>query len=161
MGLDPAKLSPAFKACMHPIASVARLAVAPCTITHAEKRPKGMNQTERRCFEMLKEMRYRPLPSAKLMPRQGYDTIDPRDNSIVLYPSIRFEAITLHLGYRCKYTPDFLCENGLKPAFYECKGAHVWEDSMIKFKAAAQMFPCFSFYFAQWKNKAWHVTKYS
>ena len=75
--------------------------------------------------------------------------------------TVRPHAITLWLAHDCRFTPDFYLEGGLKPVFWEAKGPHAWEDSIIKIKTAVQLFTAFSFYFAQWKNNSWHITKFS
>lgn len=72
---------------------------------------------------------------------------------------IGIQAITLKIGMDCRYTPDFasIGENGL--TFWEIKGAHIWEDSTIKIKSAARLFPWATFIRAQWKNNQWTETE--
>lgn len=55
------------------------------------------------------------------------------------------QCITLKLGHDCRYTPDFwaLDEQGLRAI--DTKGKHVWEDSIIKMRVAARMFPFIRF----------------
>ncbi len=58
----------------------------------------------------------------------------------------RYEAITLRLAGRCRFTPDFLTEprwQGDKFTFIETKGPYAREDSLIKLKVAAETYPCF------------------
>ncbi len=58
----------------------------------------------------------------------------------------RYEAITLRLAGRCRFTPDFLSEprwQGDKFTFVETKGPYAREDSLIKLKVAAETYPCF------------------
>jgi hypothetical protein len=60
-----------------------------------------------------------------------------------------FEADTLRLAPDMTYTPDFKVFDGDKPIrYYDVKGRHTWEDSIIKGKAAAVIFPQHEFYLA-------------
>jgi hypothetical protein len=63
-----------------------------------------------------------------------------------------FERDTLVLTPDMKYTPDFRIEEltGLF-TFVDVKGGHVWEDSIIKAKAAAGLFPWHQFFIATWR----------
>jgi hypothetical protein len=69
---------------------------------------------------------------------------------------IRFEAYKLRIGERCYYCPDFavIHLSGLID-FYECKGAHIWEDSLIKCKAAKEMYQHHLFEMWQHKKGSW------
>lgn len=62
---------------------------------------------------------------------------------------IGVKCITLNLGDKCKFTPDFwaLDAEGLRAI--DTKGKHVWEDSIIKMKMAARLFPFIRFVKAQ------------
>lgn len=57
----------------------------------------------------------------------------------------KFEALTLFLAPRCRYTPDFLIiEADGRIRFEETKG--YWrDDARVKIKAAAQLYPHFPF----------------
>lgn len=57
------------------------------------------------------------------------------------HPSITmiFEPIKLRIDASCWYTPDFWCPEFL--CFYEVKGPHIFEDAVIKFKAARALHP--------------------
>jgi hypothetical protein len=60
-----------------------------------------------------------------------------------------FEPDTLRLAPDMTYTPDFKVFDGDKPIrYYDVKGRHTWEDSIIKGKAAAVIFPQHEFYLA-------------
>ncbi len=63
---------------------------------------------------------------------------------------------TLRIANDCRYTPDFdvVSEAGVV-YFWEVKGGHVWEDSTIKLKSAASLYPMFRFFRAQWKAGRW------
>lgn len=72
---------------------------------------------------------------------------------------IRVQAITLRLAVDTTYTPDFYAPRGnvVTGSFYEVKGEHMWEDSWVKLKIAANMYPEFSFYFCELIEGEWHV----
>jgi hypothetical protein len=95
-----------------------------------------MNQTERRYFETY------------LAPRILTGEI----------VSCEFEGRTFELARDCRYTPDFwvVLANGLQEA-HEIKGAHVFEDSRIKVKWAAQKYLEVRFTWAQWKGGKWRI----
>lgn len=64
----------------------------------------------------------------------------------------RYEALKLRIGDKCFYSPDFLIirANNPKPLLVEIKGAAIhqkklYEDGIIKFKAAKELYPCFDF----------------
>jgi hypothetical protein len=60
-----------------------------------------------------------------------------------------FEVDTLRLAPDMTYTPDFKVFDGDNPIrYYDVKGRHTWEDSIIKGKAAAVIFPQHEFYLA-------------
>lgn len=53
--------------------------------------------------------------------------------------TVEFEAVRLRIGDGSYYTPDFLCQTTFgRPACFEVKGAHKWEDSIVKYKAAKE-----------------------
>jgi hypothetical protein len=52
----------------------------------------------------------------------------------------------LLLADRCTYQPDFSVQQlDGRTRFDEVKGARVWEDSVVKFKVAAEMYPQYVF----------------
>ena len=67
---------------------------------------------------------------------------------------IYVQAFTFKLGHDLRYTPDIVVvtPEGRLIA-YECKGAYIWEDSTVKLKAAARMFPFIVFILTQRKKK--------
>lgn len=72
------------------------------------------------------------------------------------YP-VRFEAVKLRVAGNCYYTPDWMTTSeSISGApfitFFEVKGAHIWEDSKVKFKAAKELHPWASF--EMWQKKA-------
>lgn len=55
-----------------------------------------------------------------------------------------FEAVTLRLADRSRYTPDFLVLRAdRRLVMCEVKGPHVREDAVVKWKQAAELFPMF------------------
>ena len=49
-----------------------------------------------------------------------------------------FESETFKIGHDCRYTPDFAClMAGHFESYFEVKGPHAWEDSLIKLKVVA------------------------
>lgn len=69
-----------------------------------------------------------------------------------------FEGCTLRLADDCRYTADFFVIISLDPlriAFYETKGAHVWDDSKVKFRVAKEQNPWATFEMWQKKSGEW------
>lgn len=104
----------------------------PVAVNVAQRRPqrKGMNKTE---SEFLRQLS-------------------------VLHPNdvILFEAIKLRIADRCYYCPDFMMiDLHCRLTFVEVKGKHIWEDSMIKFKAAREMYPWAAFEMHQKRADGW------
>lgn len=69
---------------------------------------------------------------------------------------IRFEAVKLRVAGNCYYAPDWMA---VTPAgivcFFEVKGAHIWDDSKVKFKAAQELHQWASFEMWQKKSGEW------
>lgn len=62
-----------------------------------------------------------------------------RSGEILWY---KFEAIKLKISEKCFYTPDFAVLPKSKIIeFHEVKGAFVMDDSIVKIKAASELFP--------------------
>lgn len=69
------------------------------------------------------------------------------------FVAAHFERITLRLADGCRFTPDFtIVGNDGKLTFWEVKGAHVWEDSKIKFRVAREQNPWAEFAMFQWQK---------
>ena len=98
--------------------------------------PERMNKTERRyLLEVLEPQR-----------RSGQ------------IREIWFESVNLRLGENTHYRPDFMVITAYnRIEFHEIKGAFIREDAMIKFKAAARMYPCFHWQMHQWKDGEWRL----
>jgi len=115
-----------------------RTIASPPPVKRTKSAEDRLNKTERQLLLML---------------RAGYlaDQYGP-------YQTIRIQAITLLLANDCRYTPDFATVAGNRLTLWECKGPHCWEDSWVKFKAAAALFPELRFVWAQRdKGGEWHV----
>lgn len=56
-----------------------------------------------------------------------------------------FERMTLKLADDCRYTPDFFVVTPAGLELHEVKGPNAWEDSVVKLKVAASLFPWFRF----------------
>ena len=84
----------------------------------------------------------------------------PREQSGEL-KNIRYEGISLPIGYRCNYNPDFIAETESgETHIWEVKAPHRFkEKGIIKLKSAAQQYPQYQFFLATKKNKEW-VIKY-
>jgi hypothetical protein len=68
----------------------------------------------------------------------------------------KFEAVTLRLAPHTHYRTDFVVwlKDG-RTRFYEVKGGYVREDSWLKLKTVAVLFPQWEFVRAQWKGGGW------
>jgi hypothetical protein len=73
---------------------------------------------------------------------------------------IGVQCITLKLGHDCRYTPDFwaMDVDGLRAI--DVKGGHTWEDSLIKLRVAARLFPFIYFIIAKRKGLVWEHTPF-
>lgn len=100
-------------------------AVAPSGLTTDEEK---LNKTERRWLAVLRG--------------RGYSQVGVHTH-------------TLKLAHDCRYTPDFFTVSGLGMTCWEVKGAHIWEDSLIKIRTAARLFPFYQFVLVQWKDGQW------
>lgn len=69
---------------------------------------------------------------------------------------LRIQAITLLLAEDCRYTADFsYVDDTGRMVFEDTKGPQVWEDSIIKLKTAARMFPEFRFVIVKREGAQW------
>ena len=78
---------------------------------------------------------------------------------------IEFQAFFFRLGYHCFYCPDILAVTTYDEyEIHEIKGGHTWEDSKIKYKTAAELYPMFKWFLAEKAPKkqggAWKVEQY-
>jgi hypothetical protein len=72
---------------------------------------------------------------------------------------IGIQCLTFKLAHDCRYTPDFfaLDDTGLRAI--DCKGGHTWEDSLIKARVAARLFPWCRFIIAKKNRHVWEHTE--
>jgi hypothetical protein len=71
----------------------------------------------------------------------------------------RYEAVTLRLGDRVRFTPDFrvVMADGTVE-LHEVKGAYTREDARIKLQAAATLFQEYRFKLATYAKGRWTIT---
>lgn len=76
---------------------------------------------------------------------------------------IEREGVTLLLANGVRYTADFAdfnLDGGL--TLWEVKGAHAWDDAIVKLKVAASRFPRITFYMASPRKDApglWRIER--
>lgn len=106
-----------------------------------------------------------PSPTSKPEPQSAEDSLNKTERELlgmlrVTRGYIGVQRIRLTLAHRCTYTPDFdsVGVDG-RLVLWECKGGFKWEDSWVKLKTAATMFPAILFMFAQKKDGQWTFTE--
>jgi hypothetical protein len=111
----------------------------------------------------LKEMRgFRPSPKPHRMNKTELDYADILVRLQLTKQIVKFayEPIKLRLAENTTYTPDF---EVVRPdgsiEFHEVKGGFIREDAWLKLKIAAELFPEFTFYLCQYKNKTWSTKR--
>ncbi len=107
-----------------------------------QKSGDGLNKTERAFFNHLKSGQ----------PVEG----------LVHNPlNIRPHGLTLVLANGTKYTPDFFYGDPENLRAYEVKGAHAWDDAIVKVKIAASQNPWLTIYVASGDSKGspWQIQK--
>ena len=70
--------------------------------------------------------------------------------------AILWECFKFRIGERCWYLPDFIrigSEGHL--SVYEVKGPHIWDDALVKFKAAKEKYPFFTWEMHQKRKDGW------
>jgi hypothetical protein len=70
-----------------------------------------------------------------------------------------FESWKFPLAPDTTLTPDFVVATPTGIEIHEIKGGHVWEDSWIKFKIAAQMYPGLRWFWCQKGSEGWTITE--
>ena len=70
---------------------------------------------------------------------------------------IGIQSLTFKLGDDLRFTPDFCYLIDGKLICVDTKGGFIREDSTIKIKVAARMFPWAEFVVEQWKDNAWQT----
>jgi len=71
----------------------------------------------------------------------------------------KFEGIKFRLADNTYYTPDFFVTCPDHFEVHEIKGGYIYEDSIQKFKIAAEEFPRFKWLMIQWKDKHWKTIR--
>jgi hypothetical protein len=75
--------------------------------------------------------------------------------------SYLFESIKIRLANKTWYTLDFLVFNANGTIeVHETKGGFIRDDAMVKFKVAAEQYPCFTFFLCVKNKQGWKVTRY-
>ena len=76
--------------------------------------------------------------AGRTAPRKGKNKTEAEFESWFKYrhPSVAllYEAVKLQIDQTCWYLPDFWCPELM--TFYEVKGPHIFEDAVVKYKAA-------------------------
>lgn len=67
----------------------------------------------------------------------------------------QFERLTFPLAPNTTFTPDFVVFTSTGIECHEVKGPHVWEDSWVKFKIAAAMYPQFRWFWCTRDSDGW------
>lgn len=81
------------------------------------------------------------------------------------FAHVGHEEITLLLGHRCRYTPDYMTVHHYpsirdpKITLWEVKGGFIREDAMVKLKVAASRYPFWRFMIAQKVDGEWTTTE--
>jgi hypothetical protein len=75
------------------------------------------------------------------------------------YEAAYHEPFKLRLAGHCHYSPDFagVASSPVAWDVFEVKGPRVWEDSIIKLRVAASLYPSFRFYLVKRPKKMWTV----
>lgn len=70
-----------------------------------------------------------------------------------------FEKIKLKISsLNCWYNIDFMVvDKDDVVKMIEIKGGHIWDDSIVKFKAVCELYPFVKFIMIQYKNKEWKI----
>ena len=107
-----------------------------------QKSGDGLNKTERAFFEYLKSGQ-------------------PVEDLVHDQHEIRPHGITLVLANGTKYTPDFFYKAPGNLRAYEIKGAHAYDDAIVKLKVAASQNPWLTFYLVSGDSKGspWKIQK--
>lgn len=89
-----------------------------------------------------------PPKPKKLRPRLNKLETDFREELKRRGHTIIYEqAVTLKLGFDCRYTPDLVTVtlNPVETVCWEVKGPKVWDDAMVKLRVAARIYPWLTF----------------
>ena len=71
-----------------------------------------------------------------------------------------FEKIKLKIAKGCWYNIDFMViDKDDTVKMIEVKGGHIWDDSIVKFKAVCELYPFIKFEMWQYKKKEWKLIR--
>lgn len=65
------------------------------------------------------------------------------------------QCITLKMGFDLRYTPDFWAIDNEGIRAIDVKGPHIWEDSLVKIRICARLFPWARFLLARENGLVW------
>lgn len=86
---------------------------------------------------------------------KAYEAVLAQAEDVAWY---RYEGVTLKLAHDTRYTPDFAVMRGDGTLeMHEVKGPHRWEDSIVKLRCAAEMFPLVFVMATRSKDGAWEI----
>jgi hypothetical protein len=68
---------------------------------------------------------------------------------------IGIQNVRVQIGFNCRFTPDLTWWEGEQFVLCDVKGAHAWEDSRIKIKAAAHQYPRWRWIIAHKDGAGW------
>lgn len=72
--------------------------------------------------------------------------------------TVEFEAVKLKVGDGTYYTPDWFCHTLFaRPAIFEVKGKHRWDDAIVKYKAAKERYTWADFEMWEKSNGEWRL----
>jgi hypothetical protein len=89
--------------------------------------------------EIFAEEKTKSMPRKSKARRRAGKTQAEKDFEVYLkfqHPSVTilYEPIKLRIDASCWYLPDYFCPELV--TFYEVKGGYLWDDAIVKFKAA-------------------------
>jgi hypothetical protein len=72
--------------------------------------------------------------------------------------TVEFEALKLKVGDGTYYTPDWFCHTLFaRPAIFEVKGKHRWDDAIVKYKAAKERYTWADFEMWEKSSDGWRL----
>jgi hypothetical protein len=118
---------------------------------------KSLRWTRAQYLEFCRRNGTTPLP---IIPAEGRKKKTNTEEAFAMWFHFRhpscgllYEPFKLRIDGTCWYTPDYFCPELL--TVFEVKGSHIFEDSVIKFKAARAMHAYFHFEAWQLKDGTW------
>jgi hypothetical protein len=101
--------------------------------------------------------------SAPLTPKTPLDSLNKTEKAYLAYTKaahpervdIGIQNVRVQIGFNCRFTPDLTWWEGEQFVLCDVKGAHAWEDSRIKIKAAAHQYPRWRWIIAHKDGAGW------